>query len=202
MAGLEQYLLHLLYGVPFPFLIPLAGALAGGEETIITICILSITTGIVSFPTVVVWSFIGVTIKDSAVFLFGRRFITFIETKGHMRAKLHTIGIFANQVTHGNYFLALFISKFIYGMRIITILYLGKERVTFPRFSSYNVPVTVLWTAVTCTIGWVAGRGFASATHVLGDVTYIVSVLAFVAVGLYVLRLWLNKEIIEEENLS
>ena len=198
MAGLQEAFLHFIYGVPFPLL----GALAGGEETIIAVCILSVTTGAVSFPTVVLWSFIGTTIKDSCVFLFGRHFIKYLETKETIRTKIHTMGAFVNRVTHKNYFLTLLVTKFLYGMRVITIFYMGRERMAFPRFLSYNVPVTALWIVVTCTIGWFAGRGLVSVTRVFGDVVYGFSILIFAAIALYALQIWLNKKIVEDENRS
>lgn len=53
-------------------------------------------------------------------------------------------------------FLALLFIKFLYGTRIITIMYLSIHRLRFRTFFLFNAIGTFLWLLVMVTIGWYA----------------------------------------------
>lgn len=199
MSGMQASLLHFIESMQYPFLIPLGAALIGGEEMIILVTILSVATGVPSFATVVIWSYIGTFFKDCCVFLFGKHGLAFIESFGSMRDRFDAIARFIDRVTGRNYFLALLITKFLYGARIITIFYVAREKMTLPTFFLYNTVVTGLWIMVTCGIGWLAGRGVVNITKFFGDITYGLGIVALAALAFYGIRIWLNRIIVEEE---
>ena len=102
--------------------------------------------------------------------------------------------------TRGQHFLALLITKFLYGTRIITIFYLAKERVSFWRFSWYNAIVTGIWAIVVCSIGWSAGKGVTWVEAVYNNLSIALALLALILAVLYGTRIWLNKIIIEKDD--
>lgn len=184
---------------PFPFLLPLAGSLIGGEETIILITILSVTTHIPPLWTVVLFSFLGTYLKDNCIFLLGSRLINHLEKRKGIQTKMEVIARFLRRVTRDNLFLTLLISKFLYGTRILAILHLSKQRMTQSQFLFYNAAVTGLWIIVVCTLGALAGYGVLDLMGLFGNLSSVVSVLVALALLITLLRLWLSRHFIEEQ---
>ena len=102
-------------------------------------------------------------------------------------------------MTKGRHFLALLVTKFLYGTRIIMIFYLAKERLSFARFGAYNAIITGAWAIVICSIGWFAGKGVTWVERAFSSVSLALGVLIIFVVVLYGVRIWLNKIIVEEE---
>lgn len=196
MTVINEWFAAILLAIPFPFLVPLLGAIVGGEETILVISALS-AGGALSFPLLLVMSFLGTMISDSGWFYFGRIFTNWIERKESLYARLQMIERFTHRVTNGNDFLALLMTKFLYGTRLMMIFYLARKRMSYRQFIRYNTIVTGVWTIAVCSIGWAAGLGVSWATDVFDNLSIGIIIFVAALVLLYGARIWLNKTIIE-----
>ena len=125
MSALTAWFSHALTLFPHPYFVPFFGALLGGEETILVISALA-AGGSLSFMEVLGLSYLGTIISDWIWFIFGVRFHLWLERRPRVHAKLETVAGFVRHFTRGQHFLALLITKFLHGTRIITIFYLAK----------------------------------------------------------------------------
>lgn len=181
---------------PFTFLIPLLGAFFGGEETILVIAMLS-ATGALSIFEVVIFSFMGTMLSDICWFQFGKYAMARIERRPKMKERFALVADFIQRVARGQTFIALLITKFLYGTRIIMIFYLGKISLSFRKFLLYNSIVTALWSVSICALGYLAGRGIMELLSVYHNLAYSVSIVIGVLIVIYFIRIWLNRTLVE-----
>jgi membrane protein DedA with SNARE-associated domain len=169
------------------------GAMFGGEETIIVITMLA-AGGIVSLWSVFIFSFLGTIISDSIWFYAGKTSIfNKMITHRFFAGGYNKLTNVMDATFHGNRFLALLTTKFLYGTRVVTIMYISREKIPFLRFTVYNALTTAIWLPIVLAIGWFAGKGFGILLNITKNVqVIIISIIAFVAV-FYLLRVWINK---------
>lgn len=186
---------------PYTFFIPLLGAFFGGEETILVISMLT-ATGALSFTEVVAFSFLGTMLSDVCWFQFGRYAMERLERRPNMKNKFMMVADFIRRVARGKTFVALLITKFLYGTRIIMIFYLGKIDLSLRKFLLYNSIVTGIWSVVICTLGYFAGKGLLELLDAYHNLAYSVSIVAGVVLCVYALRIWLNRILVKEARQS
>ncbi len=192
---------YLLAVLPYSFLLPFLGAFFGGEETIILISMLS-ATGAIGFQEVLFFVFLGTMLSDACWFLIGRRFLVYLGKRPRMNERFTMIAAFINRLTGRSHMLAMLVTKFLYGTRIIMLFYLGREKLSFPRFLSYNAVVTAIWTLAICWIGWLAGRGVINIIDTFDSVSYGLGFAVLAGIAFYSIRIWLNHTIIEDASQS
>lgn len=195
---LHEWFAQILLLFPHPYLVPFLGAVLGGEETILIMSALA-AGGTLTFTEIFLLSYSGTIVSDWLWFLFGMRFASWLDRRPRIHAKLETVAGFVRSITRGRHFVALLITKFLYGTRIIMIFYLAKERLSFTRFSAYNAAVTGLWALVICSIGWFAGKGVTWIERAFSSVSLALGILLLFVIVLYGARIWLNRIIVEEE---
>lgn len=178
---------------PYPFLIPLLGAFFGGEETIIVISALS-TTGFVSFPVVVVFSYVGTILSDTTWFLVGQRFMNWLSSKKRIQEGLVRVDTLFGHTAQHKPFLLLLITKFLYGIRIATIFYMSR-RMSFPSFMAYNAAVTLIWVIPICLVGWLLGISAVKISTISGDIKYGLGLVTLIIIAFYGIRIWLNRKV-------
>ncbi len=93
-------------------------------------------------------------------------------------------------------FTALFVSRFVSGFTIITLLYLGKRKkhynLTYPKFLLMICVINLIWTPVVVAVGFLSGRGFTIFESIFKDVQIAIILLVAIVVLLYALRLKLR----------
>jgi membrane protein DedA with SNARE-associated domain len=78
--------------------------------------------------------------------------------------------------------------KFIYGIRVITIVYFGGRRYNPSRFLAYNsIAILVITTAVTVS-GWGTGRGIGLFMDIFGSIRTAFTSLVAIALLIHVVR--------------
>ena len=184
----------------YSYVVPFLGALIGGEETILVITTLS-AQGIIPFWVVAVFSFLGTVVSDTLWFFVG---------KTPLYGKLISLSSFKNgysrlvrmmdTVFHGNFFMALLVTKFLYGTRIVTIMYISKKDLSFLFFTIYNSLTTIIWLSVILTIGWFAGKGVSVLLKVTENIQIVAVVVIVFIAAFYILRIWINKVIVKKQN--
>lgn len=83
----------------------------------------------------------------------------------------------------------LLLTKFIYGTRVISVLYLSLGGLKVLRFILLNILVTIPWLLLIISIGWLAGRGFSF----FGNIVRHPALFTIGVVGLVLLFQWAKK---------
>lgn len=151
--------LLIVYQFPAIFL----GSIIFGETIILAAAFLA-GHGWWSVYTVFFITFVGTMFSDSLWFYMGRK----LSGKSHewqeKQEKYRKLLAFLEHITSRRAFLALLFIKFLYGTRIITIMYLSIHRLRFRTFFLFNAIGTFLWLLIMVGIGWYAS------TRIDGDI--------------------------------
>jgi membrane protein DedA with SNARE-associated domain len=102
--------------------------------------------------------------------------------------------LYANQP-----FRALLVSKFIYGTRFLTVVYLSLERVSALRFLVMNFLSTFLWLVSIVAIGWFAGKSIFNLIPIISDVKYALLFIVLLVISLKLAPIWFQKKVMHEE---
>jgi len=86
-----------------------------------------------------------------------------------------------------NQALALFLSKFIYGTRVLTVISLGVRKMKFSNFILFDLLALIPITTTILLLGWFAGKG-ADYFHIYKPILFI-----FPLILILIFRKWLNK---------
>lgn len=186
--------LALLYVYQLP--VVFFGSFFLGESVIIPAAFLS-GEGIWSFSYVFVTAYIGTLLSDAVWFALGPRLFRFAHDfesiKRRSDAFLPKIEYLGNRPFH-----LLLISKFIYGTRILTIIYLSKK-VSILLFTLYNLVGTFLWLAAVMTVGFLAGKSVINLLPIFTDVKYLAAGIVVLVIGVNIFNRWIRKRFEKRE---
>lgn len=87
--------------------------------------------------------------------------------------------------------------KFLYGTRIIMIIYLALSPMPLRRFIAIDTFASAVLIAVTMAIGWFAAKGLLNVVPALNNVKYAVFILLLVIVAYKLASLWFTKQVDE-----
>lgn len=136
------------------YIVVLLGSMVEGESIILTACVMAYM-GYLSIAKIVLIAFLGTLIADQSLYYLGRyygpailsRFPRFDKSAQRAFTLLHKWDIW------------LILSfRFIYGIRIISPIVIGSAGVSPKRFIPLNVVAAFVWTAISCTGGYLLGR--------------------------------------------
>ncbi|KKT86899.1 MAG: hypothetical protein UW86_C0015G0003 [Microgenomates group bacterium GW2011_GWA1_Microgenomates_45_10] len=181
------------YQLPAIFL----GAFFFGETVILTAAFLA-GQGTWSIESVFWLSLAGTVISDSLWFLLGQTFFKFTKRWEKYQDQYQTFLIKLEKITGQRPFLSLLFIKFLYGTRILTILYLSIREVRFFTFLLFNTVGTILWLLVMISVGWLVGRGATNITDVFYKVEYALTALVLLIVFFKIMTTWLSKKIVKQ----
>lgn len=183
-------------------IISFLGAIIGGEETLILLSILS-SHGFLNPYYLFIFFYFGVLVSDSIWFFIGKSklFNWLVQRKFLSKAYSHWDRLL-NSVTKKSDFQALFITKFLYGSRLPTIMYLARERLKIKSFLVYSLITNFIWVSLILLIGWSAGKGISLATNISNNlVLYLVLIGVTLLIFTLLIRLlseatkkWLKKK--------
>ena len=149
-----------------PILISLAAGLFAGETVILSIAILA-SGGLFSIWTLLIFSYIGELIADFLYFAIGRtRLIHKLNKRKKFKIGFDKTGRVIDKLTHKNILLTLFYSKFIYGVRTLTIFFLGYRKIPWKKFIVAEVIVMFLAVSLVVGIGYSVGQGYRIALNI------------------------------------
>jgi membrane protein DedA with SNARE-associated domain len=173
------------------------GAFFFGETVIISSAFLS-GQGFISPITLLSMAFLGTVVSDMIWFIVGRKILTLLHRWEKYKIQSEKVFPHLEKVFHHKLFLILLFIKFLYGTRILTILYLSMHRMKTGTFILYNSLGTLLWLAVILPIGWLAGKSIINILPFLNKIHYVVlSLVVLVVVFRYVSQ-WLSNKITKE----
>lgn len=186
--------------VSFSAVICFFGAFFLGGETVMILGFLS-AQGLVKFWVVCVFCALGMFTADSMWFFIGKikafkhlKKIKFIK-KSYIRASEAI-----EEVSMGQIFLTMTLLKFVYGIAIPILMYIGrKKKLTYRKFALYNALIIAPWAVLLTLLGWLAGKGYVFVSRAYENVILSVSVIVFA----FILANWIIKRIrkwlLEEE---
>jgi len=178
------------YQLPAIFL----GAFFFGETVILTAAFLA-GQGTWSIKSVFWLSLAGTVISDSLWFFGGQSFFKLTKRWKKYQDKYQTFLVKLEEITGQKPFLALLFIKFLYGTRILTIIYLSIRKVRYFTFLLFNTIGTVLWLSVMILVGWLVGRGVLDAGQIFSRVEYAFTALVLLIVLYRIVAIWLGKKI-------
>jgi membrane protein DedA with SNARE-associated domain len=177
-----------------PDLLFFVAAVVGGQEMILPLAFL-VGEGFWNIPHLFAVTFVATIAVDLFWFglaRLGRRWKwlqNWIQRDGKVKR-------FAQRMSKNEASL-LFMTKFILGTRVVSVLYLSLEGLKVFRFMLLNILVTIPWLAIVIGIGWLAGRG----STFFGNLMRHPVLLTIGVVSLVLLFQW-GKRILERKVLE
>ncbi len=189
---ISSSILHLLtlYQLPAIFL----GAFFFGETVIISAAVLA-ARGYWSVSTVFFLSLVGTVLSDCIWFFCGTYFLKFTHRWVPYREKYKSFIEKLEKKSLRHSFLILLFFKFLYGTRIITIIYLSLRKMRFLTFFIFDTIGSFLWLLFMVSIGWFAGKGIINLMPWLDRAEYTLLILVAVIVIFKLGTIWINKKI-------
>lgn len=182
-----------LYQLPAIFL----GSFLFGETVIIAAAFLS-AQGFWS-PIDVFWiSLVGTIASDSLWFLFGYRIMSFFHRWERYKEQSARLLMTLENITGKRPFLSLLFIKFLYGTRILTIIYLSIRKMRFLTFIIFDTIGSTLWLVVIISIGWLAGKSIVNLVPFLNKFEYMLLFLVVVILIFRFSAIWISKKITKE----
>jgi len=165
------------------------GSFFFGDTVILSFSVL-MAHSVVSPLKLFVFGFLGTIISDSIWYALGNRLnrTDYVRKKKHLISKIRAL-------TGKNPFMVLLFAKFMYGTRIMFIIYLSMRKTSFWKFLAYNSAGTVIWLLSLMAIGWMAGAGALNLIPFLKKGEVILTLIIALAVGLKLFSRWLTKRI-------
>ncbi len=180
--------LLIAYQLPAMFL----GSFFFGETIILAAAFLA-GQGMWSVFTVFWVTFLGTIISDAVWFFAGRRMGALSDSWQKKQAAYKKLLSFLEQMTGRRAFLSLLFIKFLYGTRIISILYLSIHKLRFRTFFVFNAMGTFLWLMVMVGVGWYASKQVGSEIPDMKKFQYGASLLFLFIVLTRAGSVWIRK---------
>lgn len=185
-----------LYAYEFPALF--FGGFFLGETVIIPAAFLA-GQDILSLYSVFGVTFLGTIIADMLWFFAGPSLFRFAHRFEWIAARSESVLSGVQALYADQPFRALLASKFVYGTRILTIIYLSFEKVSAIRFLIVNLISTFVWLVAIVAIGWLAGKSIVNLVPFVSDVAYALLVVVILIVGFKLAPLWFRKRSVETQ---
>jgi len=175
----------------------LIGSFLFGETVILSAAFLA-GQGVWPVGNVFLLALAGTLISDILWFLLGNsilhnsdRWKKYEKEHQHFLTKLE-------KITGRKPFLSLLFIKFLYGTRILTILYLAVRKVTFAKFFVFGFFGTLIWLGVLLPIGWSAGKGLGNFVEIIDNIGYVFLAILALIIIYRAISIWMEKRIEEE----
>lgn len=167
-----------------PFFVSfLSGVLS--EELLIFVAALA-GRGLLQIWIVFLFGIFGILTIDTIWFVLGKsRLIRYLKDHKMFSDKGETMGKI-HHLAKKHQIVSLFVTKFIYGTRVITIIYHSAKEMPYRKFIFYDSLSVIIWALIMVTIGWLAGRGFTQILGVARGIERILAIILVVVVVLYV----------------
>ena len=140
----------------------------------------------------------GTIASDSLWFMLGQTFLRSTKRWGKYYDKYHLYLDKLEEITGQKIFLSLLFIKFLYGTRIMAILYLSMRRMRFLTFLLFNTIGTIIWLVAIILVGWLAGKGVANIDEIYQRFEFVLMTLVLLLVCYKMLTIWLGKKVVKK----
>lgn len=171
----------------------------GGEETAIVFLTLLINNKYLILIFFIFFQ-VGNLIMDSIIFFLSitKAFEFFVRKEFASKSYKQFVYIM-NKYGHKNPFVTMFITKFIYGTRIITLVYMAREKLKFGKFIVYNLLVTFVWMSVITALGLMIGASVSASISMFKRVEIGVILFLFFSFLIYVVNMRIKKWLLKKQ---
>ena len=188
--------LALIYAYELPVLF--FGGFFFGETVIIPAAFLA-GEGVLSLYSVFWITFLGTIVADAIWFFAGPSLFRFAHRFEWVQARSE-LAMNRLELLYANKpFRALLVSKFVYGTRILTVLYLSLEKVSGIRFLFLNLAGTFVWLFGVVIVGWLAGKSIVNLIPVFSDLKYALLLVIALIILLKVIPAWARRQKLKKE---
>ena len=179
--------------LPYLHLLLIAGSIYPGEEAIIFFSILA-GQDIISIWEVIIIGALGVLLVDHILFWIGKsKYFSKIHQWAMFKKGSRVFNKFLHKMHHEKPFLVLFLTKFIFGLRHISVLSISARGMKLRKFFLYDVLAFALWAIIIIPLAWLAGRGFTLGLKIASRLEKLL-LLAIIIVIIFYLAEWLVKK--------
>ncbi|MEM3113167.1 MAG: hypothetical protein QXI33_01960 [Candidatus Pacearchaeota archaeon] len=195
----NNILLDFLIGIfgNYPILISFFSGLFGGELTIIALSFIA-ESGYMSLWNIIVFTTLGLNISDLIIFLIGRaHYVSNLKQIEFFSPHFKKVDKFIIKWSKNNLFLVIFYAKFIYGVSIPTLIYLGMKKIKIHIFLIYTFLINLIFVIIFMVIGIIGAKGFALVVDYYKNIHLTISFLILFIVLLVVIKKWLNIKLIK-----
>jgi len=168
-----------------------------GEEGVFVMSILA-GKGLIPITYLIIFGFLGLITADCIWFFIGR-FECIKSTgckmfKSKSYCKLYNLDL---KIKSKSEFLSLFLSKFIYGIRLIKLLSMGCSKIKFRDFIIINIMSVLLWMTIMVPLGLLAGYGISFIFTTVNFFEKILMIIFFIILIVIVLEILIEKLILK-----
>lgn len=175
------------------------GGFITGESMIVTLAFLS-AQGVLPLWQVFVFCTLGMYLSDFIPLIIGRfKFFRKLFERKKFVKKIEKIEHNLQKYARNNLFLILFYSKFIYGLSIPALIYLGTKKTSYLKFAFYNFLVEIIFVPMVILIGWFSGRGFLFTKNIFKDIRIAIFLLIIFIILFIFIRRWWNQKLIKKQ---
>lgn len=170
------------------------GAFFFGETVIISSALVVFAQGL-SIPIAFTIAFVGTMLSDTVWFLLGTSVVRKrLERNGTWQKNQHFIARL-NTVFGRFPFLILLVIKFLYGTRILTIVYLSVRKLPLWQFIVFNALGTLVWLSVLFGLSYAAVHTAISIDGTLSTIQIVVMSAIVVFIVVKLVNLWITKRL-------
>jgi len=183
------------YGI---LILTLSGIL-GGEEVIISLVFLS-AMGLFPLWWILVFVTLGEFISDFTIFSLSRLNLFHKFKKIEKLTRLYNkADKFIVKVSKESTFLTLLYSKFIYGTRIFTLIYLSSKKIQWKKFLISESFVLIVWMSITVAVGWFAGASVKQFSSAFKNIEFTLLLLLIFIILIIVIKKWIQTKLLKTQ---
>jgi len=183
----------------YPILFSFLGGVFGGEETLFALAFLAYE-GVLPFWTVFVFALLGELLVDAVLFVLSETFfLKFVRKKEWFKKTYNQVDGIVQRYSKGNNFVTLLSTKFVYGLRMATIIYLRARKLSVWRFTFINIFVSIIWMSVVMIIGIFAAQGFNYIIDTFKNIQLALTFVVFVLILFFIIKRWLTRKLIPRQ---
>ena len=172
------------------------GAFFFGETVILAAAFLA-GQGRLDLAAVFGLSFAATIISDSAWFLLGQKILAWFNRLDKYKAQSQKLIDKIAQYTGKKPFLSLLFIKFLYGIRVIAIIYLSIRKISFKTFVIYDSIGSFIWLSTIILIGWLAGKSIISLGPNLNKVEFAVGLFIILVLVVRMGTKWFSQKLLK-----
>lgn len=169
-----------------PIILFFIAAFFGGEELIVPLAVL-VGQGLWDVQTLFAVCYLATLISDAGWFLLGRHGVRQRKFFQKYEQRFEKASAFFRRIARSEMGILL-TTKFIYGTRIFSIIFLSLEGLSLPRFVGINAIVSFVWLTCVITLGWMIGRGSSFFLNIYRHPIYMTLGLILLIVLFHVVR--------------
>ena len=179
----------------YQILVIFIGTFLFGDTIVISLAFFA-EQGALSLSSLIIFGFLGTVISDSIWFFMSKYLceIKYIKKKIFQNKKLVKT---VDKLTGKKPLLFLIFAKFLYGTRIIFIIYLSIKKLKYLKFLLYNSIGTVIWLLTLIFLGWFSAKGAVNLIPIFKDAQYLLMIALVLALVIKGITIWLTDKIKE-----